>query len=122
MGAVIRFAVCAAVLAATLAGPAAASAPPVGPLPPEPTILRVAKAGRTFRIAAPKPAAGRVWRIARAYDARIVREIREGETKTTIWWDFRAVRPGKTTIVLAQTRGERPHVYAARRIRVTVVA
>jgi hypothetical protein len=49
-----------------------------------------------------------------------VREVREGDTKTTVWWDFRAVRPGTTRIVFAQTRGERPHAYAARRIRVTV--
>jgi hypothetical protein len=121
MGAVIRFAVCAVALAAVLVAPAAATAPPVGPLPAGPTIPLPAKAGRTFHVSVAKPRIpGRVWRIARPYDARVVREVREGDTKTTIWWDFRAVRPGSTTIVLAQTLGERSHAYAARRIRVTV--
>jgi predicted secreted protein len=113
--------VCVAALGALLAAPAAATAPPVGPLPPGPTIPLPVKAGRTFRITVAKPrVAGRVWRIARPYNARVVRQLREGETKTTIWWSFRAVRPGTTTIVLAQTLGERRHAYAARRIRVTV--
>jgi hypothetical protein len=118
---VTRLVACVVTLGAMLAGPAAATAPPVGPLPPGPTILLPAKAGRTFQVSVAKPrVAGRVWRIARPYDPRVVREVREGETKTTIWWSFRAVRPGRTTIVLAQTLGERAHAYAARRIRVTV--
>jgi len=117
---VIRVAVCAVALG-VLVAPAAATAPPVGPLPPGPTIPLAAKAGRTFRITVAKPrVAGRVWRIARPYDPRVVREVREGETTTTIWWSFRAVHAGRTTIVLAQTLGERPHAYAARRIRVSV--
>jgi hypothetical protein len=104
-----------------LAGPAAATAPPVGPLPQGPTIRLPAKTGSTFRVSVAKPrVAGRVWRIARPYNARVVREVREGETKAAIWWDFRALRHGATTIVLAQTLGERRHAYAARRIRVVV--
>jgi hypothetical protein len=121
MGAVGRCIVCAVALAAFLAGPAAATAPPVGPLPQGPTIRLPAKAGSTFRVSVAKPrVAGRVWRIARPYNARVVREVREGDTKAAIWWDFRALRHGATTIVLAQTLGERPHAYAARRIRVVV--
>jgi hypothetical protein len=121
VGTVIRLAFCCAVALGVLVAPVAATAPPVGPLPPGPTVPAGAKAGRTFRISVVKPrVAGRVWRIARPYNPRVVREIREGETKTTIWWTFRAVRAGTTTIVLAQTLGERPHAYAARRIRVAV--
>jgi hypothetical protein len=49
VGAVIRLALCAAALG-VLVAPAAATAPPVGPLPPGPTIPLAAKAGHSFRI------------------------------------------------------------------------
>jgi hypothetical protein len=57
--------------------------------------------------------AGRVWRIARAFNAKVVSETREGETKQQVWVTFRAVGKGSTRVVFALTRGETAHAYAA---------
>jgi hypothetical protein len=57
--------------------------------------------------------AGRVWRIARPFNGKVVRETREGETKQQVWVTFRAVGKGSTRVVFALTRGETPHAYAA---------
>jgi predicted secreted protein len=109
------------VLSAVLAPLAIATAGPVGPLPPGPTRSATLRVGAVLTISLPKPrVAGRVWRIARPFDGKVVREIAEGETARTIWWRFRAVGPGETKIVLAQTLGERSHAYAARTSRVVV--
>jgi hypothetical protein len=101
-------------VAAAAVSSASASAPPVGPLPVGPT-------KHTFVITLPKSKnSGLVWRIARAYRSSVVRQLDEGETKTTVWLRFRSVAAGKTSLVLALTRGERPHAFAARTFRVTV--
>jgi predicted secreted protein len=121
VGFVRRLAICGA--AAALFAPAAlASAPPVGPLPHRQTAPTVRLAvGRTFTATLPKPkVAGRVWRIARAYNAKVVRETREGETKQQVWVTFRAVGKGSTSVVFALTRGETAHAYAARKYPVVV--
>jgi hypothetical protein len=98
-----------------------ASAPPVGPLPAGPTRTISVKAAHTFRVTLAKShVAGRVWRVARPYDGRVVRETREGETKTTVWIVYRALRPGATRIVYGLTLGEGRHAYAAARFAVRV--
>jgi hypothetical protein len=97
-----------------------ASAPPVGPLPNGPTIPVVAKPGKTFVVTLPKRSGGLVWRIARPFDAHVVREVAEGDRAAVVWVRFRAVAPGTTKIVFALTRGERAKAYAARTFRVTV--
>jgi hypothetical protein len=58
--------------------------------------------------------AGRVWRIARPFNAKVVIETREGETKQQVSVMFLAVGQGSTRVVFAMTRGETPHAYAAR--------
>jgi hypothetical protein len=98
-----------------------ASAPPVGPLPAGPTKAVIVPARHTFVITLPKSKdAGLVWRIARTYRSSVVRQLDEGETKSTVWLRFRSVAAGKTSLVLALTRGERPHAIAARTFQVTV--
>jgi predicted secreted protein len=110
-----------AVAACVAASAALSSAPPVGALPSGPTATVKTKVGGSFTITLAKsPVAGRVWRIARAFNGRVVSEIREGETKTTVWLRFRALAPGTTKIVVALTRGETAHAYAARTYRVIV--
>jgi len=96
-----------------------ATAPPVGPLPKGPTIHVATKVGKTFVVTLPKRA-GLDWRIAQRFDARVVREVAEGDRGATVWVRFRAVAPGTTRIVFAQTRGETAKAYAARTFRVTV--
>ena len=102
---------------------ATASAPPVGPLPRGPVAPVHVKAGKSFAVTLPRPTiTGGSWRIARAFDSSVVRELKEATTRAGgVRITFRAVAPGKTTVVFALTRGERRHAYAARTFRVTVV-
>jgi hypothetical protein len=99
---------------------ALATAPPVGPLPKGPMVAIVAKVGKTFLVKLPASRQELVWRVARPFDARVVREVGEGDSAGIVWIKFRAVAPGRTTIVFAQTRGETAHAYAARTFRVSV--
>lgn len=109
-----------ALAALVLAAPAVASAPPVGPLPaPKVTTVKTAR-GSLVSIALPKRAGGYVWRIARAFDARVVRQVTEGDVGPTVVLVFRALARGHTAIVVAQTRGETPKAYRAVRYDVTV--
>jgi predicted secreted protein len=80
-----------------------------------------AETQRTFVLTLPKSSrAGYVWRVARRYDAKVVREVAEGDTKRTVWVRYRALRRGTTRIVYALTRGETAHAYAARTFVVVV--
>jgi predicted secreted protein len=107
--------------AAIFTAGAAASAPPVGRLPSGSITTVHIAAGKTYTARLPQPkVAGRVWRIARSFDARVVREVREGETRQQVWVEFRAVKPGSTRIVFALTRGETSHAFAARSFRFVV--
>jgi hypothetical protein len=97
-----------ALACAVLAQGADATAPPVGSLPTGPTTsVGIARGGLVSVALAPATTKdGRVWRVARAYDSRVVRQVSEGELGTTLVVVFRAVGRGSTKIVFAQTRGE----------------
>ena len=103
-------------VAAISAAAALASAGPVGPLPNGPTASVYFAVGESYTARLPQPkVAGRVWRIARAFNGKVVSESREGETKQQVWVTFRAVGKGSTKVVFAMTRGETAHAYATRR-------
>jgi len=110
------------VVAGAVAATALSTAPPVGPLPKGPVQTVMRSPGATFTVTFPKPiAAGGTWRVARAYDAGVVREVGEGTTKSgSVWASYRAVAPGTTRVVYALTRGETSHAYASRTFRVIV--
>jgi predicted secreted protein len=110
------------VAAGAVAAAALSSAPPVGPLPKGPVLTVKPAAGKTFTVTLPKPSvAGRSWRVARSYDARVVREVGEGTKKSgAVWVTYRAVAPGTTRVLYALTRGEESHAYASRTYRVVV--
>jgi hypothetical protein len=107
-------------LAAACAAPAAlAGAPPVGPLPkPKVTSVKTTR-GALVSIALPKRA-GYVWRVARALDGKVVREVTEGDVGPTVVLVFKAVGRGRTAIVVAETKGETPKAYRAVRYDLTV--
>ena len=103
-------------VAAISAAAALASAGPVGPLPNGPTASVYFAVGESYTARLPQPkVVGRVWRIARAFNGKVVSESREGETKQQVWVTFRAVGKGSTKVVFAMTRGETAHAYATRR-------
>lgn len=117
IAAVAAFAAAGAVVMTALA-----AAPPVGSLPSGPVQTVTRAAGATFTVALSKPrVTGGVWRVARAYDARIVHELGEGTTRSgAVWVRFRAMAPGATRLVYALTRGERAHAYASHTFRIVV--
>jgi hypothetical protein len=111
-------AVCA--VAAAFAGSALASAPPVGPLPAAKVTRVTTTRGSLVSVALPRRAGGYVWRVARAFDSRVVRQVGEGEIGRTVVLVFEAVGRGRTAIVVAETRGETAKAYRAVRYDVTV--
>jgi hypothetical protein len=107
--------------AAVLAVPGLAAAPPVGPLPTGPKSTIQTEEGQLIAFALPKRPEGRVWRVARRFDARVVRQVSEGEiARGTIVVVFRAVAPGTANVVFALTRGETAKALESRRYTVRV--
>ncbi len=116
-----RFLVPTVLGALALAAGAGASAPPVGPLPAGPTKHLVLKPGATATLSLPKLAdPALVWRVARPYDAHVVTQQEEGETRYTVWLRFKAVRAGSTSIRVALTRGETRAALLSETLRVDV--
>ena len=117
----MRVGVCIATVVAVLfAGKAVASAPPVGPLPAGPTSTIAVKHGELFAIALPRTRTGRVWRVARPYDGKVVAQVSEGVQRGNVVAVYRALRRGRTTIVYASTLGERTKAFAAQTFKIVV--
>jgi hypothetical protein len=112
--------VAAVVAAATLAGIAAADSTPVGPLPAGPTTTIRTQKGQLVSVALPRRANGRVWRIARPVDARVLRQVSEGDIGRSVVLVFRAVGRGSATVAFGLTRGETAKAYESRRVTVHV--
>jgi len=110
----------AAVAALALAGTAAGAAPPVGPLPAGPLSSVVTQKGQLVSFALPHRSGGRVWRIARQFDARVLRQVSEADVGQSVVLVFLASGRGTTTVSFGLTRGERPHAFESRRFTVRV--
>ncbi len=117
--AVLGAATAIAILLATSTG-ALASAPPVGTLPPGPVSSLVVVKGEPFAIALPHSSGGRVWRIARPFDSRVVGQVSEADVGSNVVLVFRASGTGTTTVAFGLTRGERAKAYASRRFVIHV--
>jgi hypothetical protein len=96
-----------AVLAGTTVA-AHASATPVGPLPPGPVASTTTHTGQLVAVALPhlRRSAGYSWRIARRYDAKVVRQLSEADVGTNVVLLFKVVGRGDTSLVFALTRGD----------------
>jgi hypothetical protein len=108
------------VSAAALAGGAQADSPPVGALPPGPTSTVSTQKGELVAFALPRRSGGRVWRVARRFDTRVVRQVSEADVGPTVVLVFRAVGGGTTTVSFGLTRGETPKAFETRRFVVRV--
>ena len=64
--------------------------------------------------------AGRVWRIARQFDSRVVRQVSEADVGNSVVLVFKAVGKGNTTVAFGLTHGETAKAYESRRFVVTV--
>ncbi len=111
------------VAAALVAGSAPADSTPVGALP-KPTVTTVTTTkGSLVSIALPaaRASTGLVWRIARPLDAHGVRQVAESNVGPAVVLVFRVTGRGRTSIVLAQTRGD-TSPKAVRAVRYTINA
>jgi hypothetical protein len=99
---------------------AEASAPPVGPLPKGPVTTIAAQHGTLVSVALPKRSGGKVWRLARAVDPKVLQEVTEGDIGSTVVIVYKAVAPGTATIVYGLTRGETKKAYASATFKVRV--
>ena len=101
-----------------------ADSTPVGPLPAGPVQTITAKKGQLVALALPRPSrsSGRVWRIARPYDADVVEQTEEADVgDSSIVVVFEATGTGRTTVSVAQTRGDAgTQALKALRFRITV--
>ena len=97
-----------AVLALVAAGSAPADSTPVGPLP-APAVTKVTTMkGSLVAVGLPAQLArtGIVWRVARQFDTRIVRQVGEADVGPSVVLVFRAVGRGRATLHFALTRGD----------------
>jgi hypothetical protein len=110
-----------AVVAAITAGSGHTSAPPVGSLPSGPVSTITTKAGELVAVALPQHTDGMGWRIARAFNSNVLREVGEqsniGGNLVVV---FKATGTGNTSIIFALTRGERPNAAQSRRFNFRV--
>ena len=91
-----------------IAAVARANSTPVGPLPPGSTSTTTTAPGQLVAIALPRARrqSGLVWRLARRYDSRIVRQSSEADVGANVVLVFRVVGRGHTALVFALTRGD----------------
>jgi len=111
----------AALAALVLAFSAAASAPPVGPLPKGPVATIRTAAGTLVAVALPGRANGRVWRLARPVNPKVLVEVSEANVGKDVVVVYRATGTGKVQVVYGLTRGETSHAYGSLTFAVTVI-
>lgn len=118
----LRIVTAAATIGAALvfALPAAASAPPVGPLPKGPVTTIRAPAGTLVAVALPHRAGGLVWRLSRGVSPKVLVEVSEADVGKNVVVVFRAVGPGKARLAYGLTRGETRGARASLTFAVTV--
>ena len=85
-----------------------ADSTPVGPLPAGPVSNTTTPRGQLVAVALPhaRKGTGLVWRLARPYDAKVVREVLEADVGRNVVLVYKVVGRGDTTLVFALTRGD----------------
>jgi hypothetical protein len=97
-----------AAIALAVASAARADSTPVGPLPRGPISTITTAPQQLIAVALPHAAkrSGLVWRIARRYDSRVVREVSEADVGSNVVIVYKVVGRGRTSLVFALTRGD----------------
>lgn len=104
----LGFAILVTVVALAITAPARGDSTPIGPLPAGPVSTITTSPNQLVAVAlphAPKKS-GLVWRLARRYDSRVVRQISEADIGANVVLVFKVVSRGKTSLVFALTRGD----------------
>jgi hypothetical protein len=100
---------------------ALADTTPIGPLPAGPTATIDVQHGELVALALPQRGSGRVWRLARPYDGKIVQQVSEGNVASSVVLVFRARTAGLATVSVALTKGDTSaKALEARRFRIRV--
>jgi hypothetical protein len=79
---------------------------PIGSLPAGPRSTIDVRHGELVALALPQRSQGRVWRVARPFDANVLRQVSEATVGTSVVLVFRAASAGRTTVSLALTRSD----------------
>lgn len=112
--------VLAAGAAAAITGVGLADSTPIGPLPSGPAATIQTQRGQLVAVALPHRANGRVWRIARSIDPRVLRQVSEADVGSSVVLIFKATGTGSATVAFGLTRGETAKAYESRRFTVQV--
>jgi hypothetical protein len=100
---------------------ALADSTPIGRLPAGRAAAIEVEHGELVALALPRRSAGHVWRIARPFDANVLREVSEANVGPSVVLVFRAGNAGRTTVSLALTKGDTSaKALESRRFRVHV--
>ncbi len=85
-----------------------ADSTPVGPLPAGPVSRTTTPPGQLIAVALPhaRKGTGLVWRLARPYNPKVVRQLSEADLGANVVLVFRVVGRGETALVFALTRGD----------------
>jgi hypothetical protein len=100
--------------------PAAATAPPVGPLPRGPVTTIRTEPASLLAVVLPHRSAGLVWRLAHIVDPKVLREVSEANVGSDVVVVYRAVGPGRASLAYGLTRGETRGADASLRFTVIV--
>ena len=85
---------------------ALADSTPVGPLPAGPAATIGVQHGELIALALPERSGGRVWRVARRFDANVLGQVAEANVGSSVVLVFRAKNAGSTTVTLALTKSD----------------
>jgi hypothetical protein len=106
--------------AAAVAGAVLADSTPVGTLPTGPNSLIHTIDGELVAVALPHRSNGRIWRIARPFNAKVVKQVSEGDIGKNVVVVFKAAARGTTTVIFALTKGETARAYEVRSFTISV--
>jgi hypothetical protein len=118
--AMLGLAIATAVACAATAGAAQTDSTPVGPLPAGPTSTVATQKGELIAVALPHRSGGRVWRIARSFDTRVIRQVGEADVGSAVVLTFKATGKGSAVLRFGLTKGETAKALESRRVMVAV--
>lgn len=95
-------------LAFAIVAVAHADSTPVGPLSAGPVSITATPPGQLVAVALPhaRKSTGLIWRLARPYNAKVVRQISEADVGRNVVLVFKVVGRGDAALVFALTRGD----------------
>lgn len=99
----------AAVVAAIFTMTAYGSSTPIKSIPSGPVTVTSTSPGQLTAVALPHPGGayrGYVWRLARIYNKRVVREVGEADVGSNVVLIYRIVGKGRTALVFGLTRDD----------------